>query len=731
MGTGTHKAEQLKLTDWVNEPTIADLKKNLEDAAIDHNSHQADVDRWLENMATTGNARPKKVKGKSNIVPKLIRKQAEWRYSSLSAPFLSRPDLFNIKPTTAGDKKRAQQNALILNKQFNTNIKKIKFIDDYVRDAVDIGTVIVEVGWISEEEEVTEEVPTYEFTAPQDPQIAQQLAQQYMQLLQLKQTSQDIYEQYMNPGLDKAITLFAQTGQLYQANQTGTKEVTSKKETKNCPTVEVCETANIIIDPTCSGDLNKAQFVGKKFKSSLSELKKDGRYHNLKWVVAADNDTLDNPDFKETPDVESFSFADAPRKKFVVHTYWGSWDIHNTGIVVPIVASWVGRVLIRMEENPFPFKRPPFAIAPYMPVRKSSYGEPDGELLEENQQIIGATTRGMVDLMAKSANSQTGIKSNFLDPLNKRKFVRGDDYEYNANVDPRQAVYQHTFPEIPQSAYNMVSMWNADAESLSGVKAFSSGINGQSLGNSVGGGRDALDAASKREAGILMRLADGIIEIGKMFLAMNSVWLSEKEVVRITDEQFVTVRRDDLEGAYDLELSISTPEEDEQRAKELSFMLQTTGNNMDHKLHNMILSEIARLRKMPAIAKRIEEYEPQPDPMQQKKMELELALLEAQIAKERALEAKHQSEAAANGYRGFKDGSQANLNEAKANTEMAKSRNLHSDSDQKDLNYLDQHSGTAHRQKIAEQDRAAAHALDAEVVKAQLNKDKSGESKNA
>ena len=729
MKTTINTIELTKLTDWENEPSIADLEKNLKDAAIEHASHQADVDRWLENMATTGNARPPKIKGKSNVVPKVIRKQAEWRYSSLSAPFLSRPDLFNIKPTTAGDKKRAQQNGLVLNKQFNTQIKKVKFIDDYVRDAVDTGTVIVEVGWVTKEEDVTEEIPTYEFIPVQEPQVAQQLAQQYTQLLQLRQTSQDLYEQYMDPGQDKVITLFAQTGQLYQAQQTGTETITTRKETKNHPTVEICETANIIIDPTCGGDLSKAQFIGKKFKSSLSELKEDGRYKNLKWVVAADSDTLDNPDFKENSDIETFSFTDEPRKKFVVHTYWGSWDIHNTGIVVPFVASWVGRVLIRMEENPFPFKRPPFAVAPYMPVRKSSYGEPDGELLEENQQIIGATTRGMVDLMARSANSQTGVKSSFLDTLNKRKFMRGDDYEFNANADPRQAVYQHTFPEIPQSAYNMITMWNADAESLSGVKAFASGINGQSLGNSVGGGRDAMDAASKREAGILLRLAEGIIDIGKMFLAMNAVFLSEKEVIRVTDEQFITVRRDDLPGDFDLELTISTPEEDEKRAGELSFMLQTTGNNMDPGLHKMILGEIARLRKMPAIAKRIEEYEPQPDPMTQKKIELELMLLEAQIAKERALEAKHQSEAAANGYRGAKDGSQANLNEAKAVTENAKSRNLHSDSDQKDLNYLDQHTGKAHYQKLEEQDRAATHSLNNEIVKAQLT-NKTGESKN-
>ena len=55
--------------------------------------------------------------GKSTARPLLARKQAEWRYSSLADPFLSTPDLFNVSPITAGDRKRAKQNELVLNNQ--------------------------------------------------------------------------------------------------------------------------------------------------------------------------------------------------------------------------------------------------------------------------------------------------------------------------------------------------------------------------------------------------------------------------------------------------------------------------------------------------------------------------------------------------------------------------------------------------------------------------------------
>jgi len=102
---------------------------------------------------------PEKVKGRSSIQPKLIRKQAEWRYSSLAEPFLSTEDLFNTAPVTYEDRTGAIQNGLVLNNQFNTKIQKVRFIDDYVHTAVAEGTVIVRVGWDFEEEEQMVEKP--------------------------------------------------------------------------------------------------------------------------------------------------------------------------------------------------------------------------------------------------------------------------------------------------------------------------------------------------------------------------------------------------------------------------------------------------------------------------------------------------------------------------------------------------------------------------------------------
>lgn len=691
-----------RLTEWQNEPTVLQLKQDLTDAKSYHDGEVGKIDGWLDNLNVRGAAKVNPPKGNSKIVPKLIRKQAEWRYSALSEPFLSTDDIFNVSPVTWEDREGAQQNQLVLNNQFNTQIKKNAFIDEYVRTAVDEGTVIVRVGWDFQEEDFEQQVPTVEFA------VNPELAPMHQHLAQLSQQDPEAFKQ-VPEHMRQAHAMTRQHGAPIEARITGYRAEKATRTLRNQPTVEVCDYRNIYLDPTCKGDIEKASFVIYSFESSLSSLEKDGKYRNLDKINIETNSILGEPDHASAQDdAKSFNFSDKPRKKFVVYEYWGYWDCDGSGLVRPIVAAWVGDTLIRMEENPYPDQKLPFVTVQYLPVRRSVYGEPDGALLEDNQKIIGAVTRGMIDIMGKSANGQTGMRKDMLDATNKRRFEKGQDYEFNPQVDPRQGVMMHTYPEIPQSAQWMIQMQNQEAESLTGVKAFSQGISGQALGNTATGVRGALDAASKRELGILRRLSTGLVEIGRKIIAMNAEFLSEEEVIRVTNEQFVTVRRDDLPGNYDLRLTISTAEADNEKAQELAFMLQTMGNNMDPEMSRMILADIARLRKMPDLAHRIESYQPQPDPMAIQKAQLELQLLQAQIENTRAQAQEALSRIGVHG--------------AKVGTEEAKAKNLQSDADLKDLNYVEQESGVKQARDLQVQEEKHRQDLNLRAVDQHFNK---------
>lgn len=695
--------EASALTTWKNAPKLSDLKQDLTFALPTHNLQKAKIGEWLDNLNVTGAAQVKSPKGNSSIVPKLIRKQAEWRYAALSEPFLSTDDVFNVKPVTWEDRVSAKQNQLILNHQFNVHIDKTKFIDEYVRAAVDEGTVIVRVGWAFEEEEYTATVPKVEY------QVNPEFAPMHQHLDQLEKESPSEYQTDVPEELKQAHQLYKEQGVPIEPVIIGQEEVKKTRTLVNKPTLEVCDYRNVIVDPTCLGNIDKAGFLIYTFETSMSDLEKDKRYKNLKYVNVDGNTVLGTPDHIPSDGVRSFNFRDQPRKKLVVHEYWGYWDIDGSGKTEPFVASWVGDTIIRLEKNPFPDKKIPFVIEQYLPVRKAIYGEPDGSLLEDNQKVIGAVTRGMIDIMGKSANGQTGVRKDMLDTTNRRKFDKGLDYEFNVNVDPRQGVFMHTYPEIPQSASFMLQLQNQEAESLTGVKAYSQGVSGQSLGDVAAGVRGALDAASKRELGILRRLSSGIINIGKKIVSMNAEFLSEEEVVRVTNDQFVTIHRDQLAGNFDLRLSISTAEEDNNKAEQLAFLLQTVGPNTDPGIMTMILGDIATLRKMPDLAHKITSYQPQPDPLAQEEAQLRIELLKAQIAKENAQAMSYQAN--------------AQLDVAKSGTEQVKQGHLKSDTDLKNLDFVEQESGVKQERAKELHGEQARSQAQLKLMEHELNKD--------
>lgn len=681
-----------KLTKWKSEPTLRELKEDYLNAKSAHDAQVIKIDAWLDALNVAGPHKIKTRKNKSSVQPQLIKKQAEWRYAALSEPFLSSPKLFQVNPVSWEDRKASQQNALVLNNQFDTKIDRVKYIDEFIRAAVNEGTAITRIAWRFQEEEVEVEKPTFQY---QEMPMNEEVMQKIQELQQLKQTQPDSFSQ-MDNSTKETLKIYEESGRLMAVEETGTETVTETKTVVNQPDLSICDYKSVIPDPTCEGDITKANFVIYKFESSYAELKATGMYEDLKELLE-DNKKEDDGsilalDDSKIDDVDStgnFTFADNSRKKFTVYEYWGFWDTTGEGDLTPIVATWVNNTLIRMEENPFPDGKIPFIFTPYLPVKGSLYGEPDGALIEDHQKIVGAVTRGIIDLLALSANSQMAMPKGILDSVNKRRFDNGEAYEYNPTMgmNPQHAIFNHKYPELPGSALQVIQMMNLDAESLTGVKSFSNaGITGGSLGDTAAGVRGALDAASKREMGILRRLASGVTQVGRKIISMNAEFLEEEEVVRITNEQFIPIRKDDLQGNFDLKLTIATAEVDNAKAQELAFMLQTMGNSLPPGQSNIILSEIARLRNMPDLAKQIEDYKPEPDPMQEQLQQLEMQKLQAEIQLLQAQAAEA--------------GAKSQVQSAKVAVEQARAEDMSSNAAKKSLDFMAEQDGTKHQREL-------------------------------
>ena len=566
----------------------------------------------------------------------------------------------------------------------NTKIDKVTLIDQSVRQFVDDGTMILKAGWKYASKDVVKEYPIYEIRFTDEPEHIKDL-----QEASAKDPSTLPVEML------EALMVSQETGQNHYPVEVDVEKVTEEVILHNHPTVVTCNPENVIPDPSCGDNLADAQFIIYSFETSISELKKAGIYSNLEDIEHNTPDPISDGEHSAPWATSGFQFSDNARKRIIAYEYWGYWDIDGSGMTTPIVATWVGNTMIRLEENPYPGQFIPFVIVPYLPVANSIMGEPDGELIEDNQAIIGAVTRGMIDLMAKSANGQTAHLKGALDPINRKKYEAGLDYEFNDVGDPQNSIYMHTFPEIPMSAYNMLNLQTQEAESLTGVRPFAGNTSDSGLGVTAANQNASLNASQRRELGILRRLSNGYRQIGHMIIAMNQVFLDESEVIRVTNGTFATIQRDDLSGKIDIRLSISTAEADEQKAQELSFMLQTTGQQFGMEMYKMILSEIADLRKMPSLAHQIRTFESQPDPMQQmeiQKMQMEIEKIKAETQKILAEAGKTQTE-----------------------------------SDRNNLDYVEEESGVSHARDMQKQSAQANANMQLEAFKSELSKESSAD----
>ena len=691
---------------WKNEPTFEDLSKDLRMSDTSHTMFREALLARNEHFAG-GKPIVTNSKGKSTTRPKLIRKQAEWKYASLEEPFLSTRDMFKIDPRTEEDPDAAQQNQVLINYQWSTKVPKVKLINDIVRNLVDEGTVIVKVGWEAEEgtKVVAEEVPDY--ASPEESVV----------LLR-----QQVEEGRLSIEAAQAIMASG------QPMQKGTKTVYNEKTVlvKNQPVYRVCNNANVRIDPTCEGVLEDANFIIHEYDTSFAELKKDehvveyeeeeyiskdgsikikrtkhekGFYRNLDILREMNIETAGDV-YGSIPG-QTFRFADKPRKKARAYEYWGYWDINGNDVLVPIVATWVSGVMIRLEENPFPHKRLPFAIATYMPVKREIHGQADGDLLVDNQNTIGRMIRAAEDITVSQAVGQTFVDEQlFPSPVQKANYEKGNTVYFRHGLDPRQAIHRQNVDSVPQSVFQLIQSQNAEAESLTGTKAFSQGISGVAFGSVAEAARGALDATSKRELSILRRLSEMFKDIARMTVSMNQAFLDEQEIIRVTNK-FVEIRRDDLTGEFDYDMDISTPERDNETAQKLTMLLQTNAANMNPVIMHKMYKKLAMLWKMPDLAEELGDYQPpEPRPAEEAMaaLQLENARLENVRLKKQIEELD--SRISERVSRSIENETDIQTKQSQAELRAAQARKIESEADLNDQQFVHAGDGTSLQEKI-------------------------------
>jgi len=623
---------------------LSAFKADLKSAEILKQTQDASIAKWKAEY--NGEPYGNETKGKSAIVSRDIKKQSEWQHATIVDPFVSTADIIKAIPITAEDESAARQNQILLNAQFCRKFDRYNFISKAVKVLDREGTLVVQCGWDTEDKEV----------------------KSMAEVVAVDEEGEDLLDE---------------TGQPYLVEA----EVTETVVVRNQPTARVCRNEDIYIDPTCQDNLDEAEFVIHRYESNMSSLRKDGRYKNLDKLAMAGREDYDY----DSPDDTHFKFSDEPRKKLVVYEYWGNYDIDGDGIAEPVVCAWVNDVIIRLGANPYPDKKPPFLVVPFNSIPFKIHGESNAELISDNQKVKTAIVRGIIDNMAKSNNGQVATRKNALDPINRKRFLAGKNFEFNGSA---QDFWQGNYNQIPGSAFDMISVMNNEIESTTGTKSFSGGINAGSLGGTATGARGALDATSTRRMNIVRNIAENLVKpLMRKWMSYNSKFLEDEEIIRVTNEEFVPVRKDDLDGRIDIDITISTAEDNAAKSQELSFLLQTVGPNEDPAIRRELMADIMELMRMPDQAKRLRDYEPQADPAEEEMKRLQMENL---VLENEHLKAQIQDKNA----RAGENVVDANYKYWKAEVEKAKVRKINTESDIKDLDFIKSDNSADHVERL-------------------------------
>ena len=620
------------------------VKADYKGAEVAKNENDNKIKQWeaIRDSKLYGT----EVDGKSKYVSDLTKNLLDWQVPSLVDPFVSTPDVINCKPFTYADPLIAAQEEAVLTHQVIQTADHFSFMTDLMTYIAEKGTAFVKTGWMFQEEKREVEQPLMAI----DPMSGQEVV-------------------------------------------IGTEVVEQMVTTVNKPTRLVIDPIDIRMDPTCGGKISNASFVIHDWETDLSTLRQDGRYKNLDSIkedIGRDEDY----EQKDSTD-DTFKFEDSARKKIIVHEYWGKYDLDDDGIAEPVVCAWVGDVVIREEENPLPGQEIPFEKAVYKNLPGYIWGEPLAAKTGKRQHIDSVLHRGIFDDMKLANNGQTGTKKGFTDDANLKKMKQGIDFEYNTTMAD---VYQDQYRGLNQSVFNVMAKNEAAAESSVGVTMMNHGTGGNALGSSAAAVNATTSSSAKREMHIVRGVAeDCIIPMLKKFSRYNKEFLSPEEVSAITDKEYIEPKND---NEYDIKMTLESAETRVAKAERTGFVLQTMGPNMPPQAMTVLLARYMKLIGELDVSHMIENPEVSPEEQQaqakqqahaDKMMELELALMEAKVYNEQA--------------KGQENAVDVELKTAKTETERAKARITNSDSDLKDIDYLEREAGIPHERELEKEER--------------------------
>jgi len=626
------------------------VEHDLKESKQYHDDVMSEIQTWMDeyNGEPYGNEQD----GRSRIVWKLIKKQGEALVSNIIKPFLGNFDIVEINPVTEADVYKSKVDEKLINHYWNKEFKAVRFLKALGKVLVPEGTVFIRVGWERDTRVKKQTIPLEALT-------------------------------------DEMRQSFTQKGAEFKENhEDGTVTIIVTKVLSNHPTSKIVRNEDVYIDPTADS-FEDSKFLIYEMRISLSDIVKDEIYDKeavkrLKKIVSENDDNRTDGYDLHHYNSSDFEFMDDTRKKITLYEYWGEYDLLGDGNVEQVVATMAKygeeSLVLRMEKSPFPFAKIPFICIPLYDEPFKIYGKALADAISDEQKLSTSIVRGIIDNMANSNNGTKFFKKGALDATNFNRLKRGDKYiEINTHDSINTAIMDGNFNQLPQHIFNMLTMLDSQAQSLTGITNAMQGLPGSEMKASTSNFSAMMSQSQIRLLDITNNITNGLREMLMMWMAMSAKYVDKVEIKRITGididvlKQTETQRlvqqfgldqlpkdtaikammlvaqevedmfdRKDLK--FDIKMKVGTDGLKQIKIQNLNMLMQqlsplAQAGSIPPDAIKLLVADLAEQLDRPDIARMISEYQPQPDPMAQAHGEADLEVKKSDAAKNNALAA--------------------------------------------------------------------------------------------
>lgn len=448
----------------------------------------------------------------------------EWSMPSLMKAYFSGADIVSIKGVEAEDEQSAKVMEELVNYQLTKQNKFFVVCYDWIKAAFIENAAAIKCSW----ERETKRDKTY----------VEILAVDSLNALRQNQMV-DVLSAEPIPG---AVDLFR-------------VEFATLRLAKNQPKVENVSASELRFSPDCI-DLDNAAFVAHRkivTVDYLRKMEKEGLYSNVDEVVEnlgtvkyTESERVNNPQL----DTQRADEDQTARKRVELYECYVKYDADGDQMLEDWIVTVANDVIIRQEQNTYG-RHPFFLLSPVRDPGRVWPKKGIGQFVSEIQSLKTAFLRQIINNTALNNDLPAFVdenKVNVMDVVERKKTIR-------VTGSPRDAV---SFPPLqPMAPWTMqfLEYLEGAKEQATGVTRYNQGLDSNSL-NKTATGISIIHESSNQRLELVARimLETGLQPFFRFLISLNQRFIDQPQVIRLANEP-LTVRGDDLQGNFDLEIN--------------------------------------------------------------------------------------------------------------------------------------------------------------------------------